>query len=109
MSKKRTLAYRIWQQRFGDLEFAEDFSGRMMERSEYGNPESPFGWNLDHVCPKSRGGINRPNNLIPTNCHTNQEKGSRTSFWTKGRHYEVRRAAKADWLYYVCPFQQRPD
>lgn len=107
MSKKRTLAYRIWQLHFGDVEVANDFSGRKMEKSEFGNHKSPFGWNLDHIHPKSRGGNNHQNNLIPTNFLTNQEKGSRTSFWTNSRHFEVRKTAKAEWLYRICPFQQR--
>lgn len=70
-------AKRIWERDFGDEESAEDYSGRPMCKNEYGNRKSESGWNLDHLCPKSKGGKTTVDNLICCNIKTNDEKADR--------------------------------
>ncbi len=52
----------------------DDF-GFTMHRHEYGNRSSPFGWEVDHIHPKSMGGLNVFHNLRPLNCRKNAQLG----------------------------------
>ena len=58
----------FWLETFGDVEYAYDFAGFRIKRSEYNNRRSNYGWNIDHLIPLSQNGLNSKltaiNNLI---------------------------------------------
>jgi hypothetical protein len=55
-----------------------DWLGRLMHRMEYGNRQSEYGWEVDHVWPKSLYGSDNAANLEATNWRTNAAKSDRT-------------------------------
>lgn len=67
-------ALKVWKKQFGKKTEAVDFSGRKIMLEEHGNTESPYGWNIDHIKPKSLGGGRNYENLIACNIQTNHEK-----------------------------------
>jgi hypothetical protein len=45
--------------------YRRDSAGEWMERSEYGNKHSEFGWKIIRIIPKSEGGTDELSNLEP--------------------------------------------
>ncbi len=93
----------FWEHEFGSKEIAYDFSGLEVHKCAYGQSGSRFGWNVDHILPKSRGGTDDFNNLQITHMNTNAERGNRLTFWLddiliNGKpcqvSYQVKRASK---------------
>ncbi len=52
-----------------------DCYGAVMKRSEYGNCNSKFGWEIDHIYPKERGGSEDLSNKQPLQWENNRKKG----------------------------------
>ena len=44
-------------------EFRKDCLGNVVRYSDFGNRHSPFGWELDHIVPRSVGASTDPDNL----------------------------------------------
>ena len=44
-------------------EFRKDCLGNLVRYSDFGNRQSPFGWEIDYIVPRSRGGSNDAYNL----------------------------------------------
>ncbi len=74
MKLNRKNAYRIWEKQFCNADFAYDIAGRLIKRLDYGKRTSPYGWNLDHIKPKSKGGKSNIANLTCMHIKTNTEK-----------------------------------
>ncbi len=53
----------------------KDCCGAWILRSEFGNRNSDFGWEIDHVYPKSKGGGDELDNLRPMHWRNNLAKG----------------------------------
>lgn len=51
-----------------------DVCGKVMCFSQHGNTNSEFGWEIDHIIPRSRGGPTVLENLQPLNWKTNRHK-----------------------------------
>ena len=51
--------------------FRKDQCGAWIKFSEYGNRNSKYGWEIDHVYPESRGGDDRLENLRPMQWENN--------------------------------------
>lgn len=55
--------------------YRQDFSGAWIARKAYGDRESIFGWEIDHIYPRSKGGTDEEVNLRPINWRNNISKG----------------------------------
>lgn len=53
----------------------KDTCGAHMKRSEYGNTNSMYGWEIDHIKPKVHGGGDELYNLQPLQWENNRSKG----------------------------------
>ena len=53
---------------------ALDCCGKLMLWDEYGNRNSEYGWEIDHIFPREKGGKSILENLQPLNWKTNEEK-----------------------------------
>jgi hypothetical protein len=52
----------------------KDECGAWIGRSEYGNRDSQYGWEIDHITPVSEGGGDDLSNLRPLQWQNNAEK-----------------------------------
>ncbi len=59
------LDRKVWQ---------EDSMGNKIKRDEYGNRDSDYGWEIDHIHPKSKGGGDELSNLQPLQWEANMKK-----------------------------------
>ncbi|GHU72610.1 hypothetical protein FACS189450_10730 [Spirochaetia bacterium] len=85
---------KFWEHEFGSSEIGYDFAGWEIRKGAYGQEGSRFGWNIDHILPKSMGGTDDVNNLQITHMDTNAERGNKITFWLEdvpinGRSYQV--------------------
>jgi len=53
--------------------------GKKLAWSNYGNLNGKAGWEIDHSVPKSKGGTDHLNNLVPSCIPCNRNKGDLTS------------------------------
>jgi len=63
--------------------YRQDPYGNLMYKPSYGK-DSPMGWEVDHIKPKSLGGSDSTKNLQALNTKVNKEKGE--SLVKKSRH-----------------------
>jgi 5-methylcytosine-specific restriction endonuclease McrA len=55
--------------------FRQDECGAWIKWLDYGNRESQYGWEIDHIIPKARGGGDSISNLRPLQWQNNASKG----------------------------------
>ena len=55
-------------------EWRKDDYGNWIRFPDYGNRDSVFGWEIDHIKPVSQGGTNQLSNLRPLWWRTNVER-----------------------------------
>lgn len=72
---------RIWQKAlkvdgYDPSLYRKDFANAWIARDSYGDCNSSFGWEIDHVYPISLGGDNHFVNLRPMNYRNNRSKGN---------------------------------
>jgi hypothetical protein len=67
---------RVWLRIYGSAETARDHEGFTMKRADYGDRNSPYGWELDHIIPKALGGADHDGNLRPRHCKGNASAGA---------------------------------
>lgn len=90
MELNRETAMRLWGKHFGKETKATDFSGRVIAKGAYGDRNSEFGWNVDHILPQSKGGTTADHNLVCCHILTNDEKADRfPAFVANGRRFEI--------------------
>lgn len=54
-----------------------DICGSMISFEHYGDTNSQFGWEIDHIIPVSEGGTDQIDNLQPLQWKTNRQKGDK--------------------------------
>ena len=81
---------RLWIKSFGKETKVKDFSGREIAKSAYGDRNSQYGWNVDHILPQSKGGTTADHNLVCCNIKTNDEKADKfPCFYANGKKFEI--------------------
>jgi hypothetical protein len=55
--------------------YRQDYAGAWIARDQYGNKESSFGWEIDHIYPRAKGGEDYFGNLRPIQWENNIKKG----------------------------------
>ena len=58
----------------GENIFRQDECGAWIKYSDYGNRDSLFGWEIDHIKPCSHGGLDALSNLRPLHWKNNAYK-----------------------------------
>ncbi len=90
MDLNRETALRLWNKTFGKETRAVDFSNRIIVKGAYGDRNSDYGWNVDHILPVSHGGKTNDSNLIVTHIRTNDEKADKfPCFMANGSKFEI--------------------
>lgn len=74
------LIQAVWKKGFVQQGFdpnlaRKDACGAWMLRNQYGNTDSDFGWEIDHVYPRVLGGNTVIENLRPMQWQNNRSKG----------------------------------
>jgi hypothetical protein len=97
MTKEEAL--KVWLHEFGDVDFAHDFTGRKVKRSDY-LVENQVGWVVSYVKPVRLGGPKDEGNTIILNQNTAYEKGdSYPIFEIVGVKYQAFHDTKEDYYY----------
>ena len=106
MDLNRETAMRLWAKAFGKDTRAVDYAGRVIAKGAYGDRNSEFGWNVDHILPQSKGGTTADHNLICCHILTNDEKADRfPAFVANGRRFEI---IKVQSHYEIRAIDERP-
>lgn len=104
MDLNHETAMRLWVKSFGKETKVKDFAGREIAKGAYGDRNSQYGWNVDHILPQSKGGTTADHNLVCCNIKTNDEKADKfPCFYANDKkfeiikvqnHYEIKSATK---------------
>lgn len=60
----------------------KDFAGAWINRACYGQTETKYGWEIDHLRPESQGGSDELFNLNPLQWENNRKKGDSYPYFT---------------------------
>lgn len=92
-------ALKVWFHEFGDVEYAHDFTGRKVKKSDY-LVENQVGWVVSYICPLSLGGKDNADNMIILNHITEYEKGKNyPDFEVIGVKYTIKYDSNEDFYY----------
>lgn len=90
MEINHETAIRLWNNSYGKATKVADYAGREMAKGAYGDRNSKYGWNLDHILPQSKGGKTTDSNLVCCNIETNDEKADKfPCFNANGKKFEI--------------------
>lgn len=92
-------ALKLWDLEMNKKEYAYDFSGRKIKRSDYGE-KNQVGWNIAYMKPLELGGKDDVGNMIIMHHTTIEEKGlSYPEFEIMNRTYKVIYEESEDFYY----------
>lgn len=60
----------------------KDTCGAFIERKQYGNTSSKYGWEIDHIKPVSKDGPDVLSNLQPLQWENNRHKSDSYPYWS---------------------------
>lgn len=77
---------RVWEKAFiqegnNPNNFRKDYAGAWIKRDQYGNRQSPYGWEIDHIRPLSDDGTYELDNLVPLHWKNNDYKSDNFPEW----------------------------
>lgn len=77
---EESLKRAVWQkgQRipgYDQAEWRQDSCGRAIRYSDHADTTSQYGWEIDHIVPKAKGGGDELSNLQPLYWENNRRKG----------------------------------
>lgn len=78
----KVLIERVWSKAkvidgFEETRWRQDFAGAWIQKEQYGI-QSDYGWEIDHLVPRSHGGSDEIENLLPLHWKNNEIKGADT-------------------------------
>lgn len=86
----------FWEKEFGNCTKAVDFAGRTILKGSYGQLNSQYGWDIDHIQPLSKGGTDTDENKQIVHVLTNDEKADKTTFIIDDIIYQVQKTSRSD-------------
>ncbi len=108
MEINKQTVIKLWRERYGNNDWAQDFTGTWMYIHDYNNRNSNrvsndghrynYGWNIHHIMPESKATcspkmkrkISSKSNLEIVHIFTNDEAENKTTFIIDGTEYQVR-------------------
>ena len=92
-------AFKIWEMEMGNKEYAHDFSGRKIKKSDYGI-DNEVGWIITYLKPIELGGPSHIGNVIIMHYRTHEEKAlNYPNFKIVDTEYIVQYNQKDDYYY----------
>lgn len=61
--------------------FRKDYAGAWIRRDQYGERETKYGWEIDHMKPLAKGGSDSIENLVPLHWKNNARKSDDYPQW----------------------------
>ena len=78
----KALPKKVWEFRYGGVTRAQDVCGAWMDKAAYGQ-QGTYGWEIDHIIPRSRRGLNAMSNLRPLHWQNNDARGDNLDgYWS---------------------------
>jgi hypothetical protein len=74
-----TIVQQVWEKGYvvsgyDPAYVRKDQCNAWIKRFDYGNRQSQYGWEIDHITPESNGGGDELSNLRPLQWHNNASK-----------------------------------
>lgn len=92
----------LWEKEFGNVAEAKDFAGRTIHKCAFGQNNSQYGWDVDHIQPLSKNGKDIHENKQIVHVITNDEKGNKTTFVSaNGNIYQVKKTSQVESKYWA--------
>jgi hypothetical protein len=82
---------KLWNDAFGPVNQAKDFTGREIRKDAYGKKTSPYGWDKEHILPLALNGPDVVENIQIAHIETNRAKGEDNPFVINHIRYFIKK------------------